>query len=54
MNRNFTIPPTGKFYVTVNTTKGAKYPQMTGKIIFKYYTYDPGCPTFTYWNGTSC
>ena len=52
--RNFTMTPTSKFFVTLNTTKGARYPQMRGKLIFRYYTYDTNCPTFTNWNGTHC
>ena len=52
--RNFTMPPTKKFYITINTTDGAVYPQMKGQILFRYYTYDAGCPVFTYWNRTHC
>lgn len=27
---------------------------MSAKILFKYYKYDPGCPTFTNWDGKEC
>ena len=27
---------------------------MKASILFKYYKYDPGCPTFTNWDGTEC
>jgi hypothetical protein len=52
--RNFTIAPTSKFFVNVVGTKNAVYGQFAGKIKFRYYTYDPNCATFTYWNGTDC
>ena len=52
--RNFTIPPTSKFYVQVQATNNTVYGQYFGKIIFKYYTYDPKCATYTNWNGTFC
>ena len=49
--RNFTMPPTQKFFVLVNGTQDAKYPQFDGKIKFRYYQYEPKCAEFTAWDG---
>ena len=53
-HRNFTIPPTSKLFVTVNTTKGAFYPMMNGRLIFRYYTVPTNCPLYNHWDGYKC
>lgn len=52
--RNFTMAPTQKFFVLVNGTAGAKYPMFNGKIVFRYYEFDPNCPEGWSWDGSSC
>lgn len=53
-NRNFTMPPTKKYFVSVNGTKGAQYNQYAGVIKFRYYKWQSGCPEFTNWDGKQC
>ena len=52
--RNFTMAPTQKFFLVVNGTNGAKYPQFNGKIVFRYYEYIPKCAQYTEWDGFEC
>lgn len=41
--RNFTMAPTQRFFVNINGTRGAVYPQFKGKIRFRYYEFQPKC-----------
>ena len=34
--------------------KGFRLGEMKATILFRYYEYDPGCPTFTNWDGKEC
>lgn len=53
-NRNFTIPPTGKFFVQVQPAVGSQYGDYAQSIKFRYYQYNPNCAEFTEWNGSVC
>lgn len=51
---NFTQPNTKKFYVVAKGITGAKSRDIYATITFAYYTYDPACAKFRYWNNTAC
>jgi hypothetical protein len=53
-NRNFTMSPTKRYYIQINATEGANQFQVTGRMIFRYYKFDPKCPEFTKWDGSEC
>jgi hypothetical protein len=53
-NRNFTIPPTKKFFMSFNGTQGALYNQYAAVVKLRYYTWDAGCPEHTYWENDRC
>jgi hypothetical protein len=54
LNYNFTTPIDKNLYVVLLAQEGAKNGDFKATIRFEYYEYDPGCPKFTYWNGTDC
>ena len=51
---NFTTPHQNDFWISVqpetNSSKGDYFLSVT----FSYYTYDPNCVKYTYWNGNEC
>lgn len=53
-NRNFTQPNTQQYYVVVKPKAGTTWGDYLVKFTAKFYTFDPGCPQFTEFNGVSC
>ena len=48
------MPPNKKYFVSINGTQGAQFNQYAGKLKFRYYEWNPGCPEFTFWNDKIC
>ena len=51
---NVTQPNTYNYYLVLTPNPGFRLGEMKATILFKHYKYDPGCPTFTNWNGKTC
>ena len=53
-NRNFSQPNTQSYYVVVQPKLGSQWGDYKVDFTMRFYTYDPGCPKFTSWDGFKC
>ena len=53
-NRNFTQPNTQQYYIVVKPKAGYSWSDYIMSFTANFYTFDPGCPQFTSFDGISC